>query len=193
MGKRVQSASCSNNIDCSEIIPGFLYLGSAQAAKNLSGLRKLHISHVLNLAGKNYHDTGSEGLTYQKLHFEDSLETDFLSKLPVALEFLDSVHEMIHHSSDATPPPRGAVLVHCSGGVSRSPTTVIAYLMYKNRWSLRQSFLFVKEKRSGIKPNPGFMKQLMQYEMELLGSNSIEEKDLPMIHKLKPVSNGRAS
>ncbi len=52
------------------------------------------------------------------------------------------------------------IFVHCAAGVSRSSTIVIAYFMLKNRWSYKEAFAFVKEKRKQINPNDGFIKQL---------------------------------
>lgn len=55
-------------------------------------------------------------------------------------------------------------LVHCKMGVSRSATTVIAYAMKEFGWSLEKAYNFVKQKRSITRPNPGFMRQLAEYE-----------------------------
>lgn len=56
-----------------------------------------------------------------------------------------------------------AVLVHCKMGVSRSASTVIAYAMKQQRWPLDVALAFVRDRRSIIKPNEGFMKQLQTY------------------------------
>lgn len=56
-----------------------------------------------------------------------------------------------------------AVLVHCKMGVSRSASTVIAYAMKQQRWSLDEALAYVRECRSIIKPNDGFLKQLQTY------------------------------
>lgn len=49
-------------------------------------------------------------------------------------------------------------------GVSRSASTVIAYAMKEYGWSLEKAYNFVKEKRNITRPNPGFMRQLAEYE-----------------------------
>ena len=49
-------------------------------------------------------------------------------------------------------------------GVSRSASTVIAYAMKEYGWSLEKAYNFVKQKRSITRPNPGFMRQLAEYE-----------------------------
>lgn len=49
-------------------------------------------------------------------------------------------------------------------GVSRSASTVIAYAMKEYGWTLDKAYNFVKQKRSVTRPNPGFMRQLAEYE-----------------------------
>ncbi|MEQ2214768.1 hypothetical protein XENOCAPTIV_019411, partial [Xenoophorus captivus] len=56
-----------------------------------------------------------------------------------------------------------AVLVHCKMGVSRSASTVIAYAMKQQRWSLEEALAYVRDRRSIVKPNDGFLKQLQTY------------------------------
>ncbi|MEQ2168934.1 hypothetical protein GOODEAATRI_019769, partial [Goodea atripinnis] len=56
-----------------------------------------------------------------------------------------------------------AVLVHCKMGVSRSASTVIAYAMKQQHWSLEEALAYVRDRRSIVKPNDGFLKQLQTY------------------------------
>lgn len=62
---------------------------------------------------------------------------------------------------------KGHVLVHCRAGVSRSATIVIAYVMKKKRWTYKEAYEFVLSKRGIIKPNQGFINQLMAWEKTL--------------------------
>jgi atypical dual specificity phosphatase len=57
-----------------------------------------------------------------------------------------------------------AVLVHCSAGVSRSATIVIAHLMQTRGLSLDTALTLVREKRSIVHPNDGFVEQLRHLE-----------------------------
>ncbi len=78
-----------------------------------------------------------------------------LADIPVAnimKHFLESI-EFI----DEVLASRKNVLVHCLGGISRSATIVVAYVMLKGRKSFSGAFKFVQKKRSKIRPNPGFV------------------------------------
>ena len=55
------------------------------------------------------------------------------------------------------------MLVHCKMGVSRSSSTVIAYVMKQQRWAMDVAMAYVRDRRSIIKPNDGFLKQLQTY------------------------------
>lgn len=50
------------------------------------------------------------------------------------------------------------------------------YLMKKNTWSLKRALTFVREKRSIVCPNYGFIKQLERFERaEKMGRNRLEQ------------------
>ena len=64
------------------------------------------------------------------------------------------------------------VLVHCQGGVSRSSSIIISYLMNTKRMRLKEAIEYVSERRPAIAPNSGFMKQLERYEQSLYGNDN---------------------
>lgn len=66
----------------------------------------------------------------------------------------------------------GGILVHCHAGISRSPTIIIGYLMSRKRMTLEEAFHFVKQKKTIIKPNHGFLEQLKDLEEEMFGERS---------------------
>lgn len=59
------------------------------------------------------------------------------------------------------------------GGVNRSATIVLAYLMAREQWRLRQAYYWVKTRRKQISPHEGYWKQLQTLEMKLFGSLSL--------------------
>jgi protein-tyrosine phosphatase len=85
----------------------------------------------------------------------DMSDEDIISHLDSAVDFMVDARG------------KGNVLVHCAMGVSRSASMVIAYLVREHQMSLAEALAYLKEKRSCIKPNRGFMKQLRLYTTNL--------------------------
>ena len=79
----------------------------------------------------------------------------------------------------------GKVLVHCRGGISRSATTCLAYLMYSRSLRLDDAFDYVRARRDVISPNANFMMQLVQFEAELRNLG-FEKSTLPLKPALSP-------
>ena len=59
---------------------------------------------------------------------------------------------------------RGAVLVHCQGGMSRSPAMVMAYLLIECGLSLPEAAELVLLARPAVKPRPRFLSDLRALE-----------------------------
>ena len=79
---------------------------------------------------------------------------------------------------------RGVVLVHCQAGISRSATICIAYLMFYKNITVDQSFDWLKAKRSVISPNLSFMRQLMEFEVQLQDGTAIRREATPTIAQI---------
>jgi protein-tyrosine phosphatase len=58
----------------------------------------------------------------------------------------------------------GNILVHCHGGISRSSTIIIAFLMKKMKKSFMEAYSYVKQIKKDIKPNDGFIQLLIEFE-----------------------------
>jgi hypothetical protein len=56
------------------------------------------------------------------------------------------------------------VYVHCRNGASRSGMVVVAYYMARKDWSRDQAMEFVRSRRPDVRPNPAFMKLLLECE-----------------------------
>lgn len=60
-----------------------------------------------------------------------------------------------------------AVLVFCKLGRSRSCSIVTAYLIFYKHMTTDEALDFIRSKRSQINPNPGYIRQLRQFEEEV--------------------------
>jgi predicted protein tyrosine phosphatase len=158
--------------DCKEPsqITAEIILGDEHKARDLGWLQAHGITHVLNCTHDAPNAHPAE-LSYLRVPIEDTVAMDIRSQtdwLGHALAFL----------AQATTTP-SKVYVHCSFGVSRSSTFVIAHLMVIRRMSAAAAFAFVRGRRSVISPNAGFMKQLL--ELEQAEGLSPEQNDKPSL------------
>lgn len=79
------------------------------------------------------------------------------------------------------------ILVHCTAGISRATTIVLAYLLYEHHMKCSKKYfvlpklLFsIKKCRPQVVPNIGFLKQLSEYENELIENK--HSKEICIIH-----------
>ncbi|XP_048858625.1 dual specificity protein phosphatase 18 [Brienomyrus brachyistius] len=68
----------------------------------------------------------------------------------------------------------GRTLVHCNAGVSRSAALCLAYLMRHSGMTLVEAHSRVKSLRPIIRPNAGFWKQLIDYEVKIHGKETVK-------------------
>lgn len=126
--------------------------------------RKNHIDFVVNITTEA---PFWEDVESMRLPLEDDSSTDILPYMNTAV---DRIHEAIERRN-------AHVLVHCVAGVSRSATIVIAYLMKYKKMPLKGAFNFCYNLRPVIRPNNGFMRQLINYETGLFGGTSVHMVD----------------
>ena len=134
----------------------FLYLGNYKHSSDNKELKKLKINYILNCAIECHNYNLPKNVKELHLKVIDIDTFEILYYFDIANEFINKCKLM-----------GGICLVHCKLGVSRSTTFVIAYLMKYANLTTDEAFEFVKNKRSSIKPNDGFMRQLRMYEQIL--------------------------
>lgn len=101
----------------------------------------------------------------------ESIKLDVADRPTVSLDvYFDTITDKINEVSLN----KGSVLVHCVAGISRSATMVLAYLMKYLKMNLKDAHTHVKSRRPFIRPNLGFWKQLVEYEMKLFGKNTVK-------------------
>ncbi|RNF20505.1 putative dual specificity protein phosphatase [Trypanosoma conorhini] len=132
-----------------------VYCGGLRSAQSQLVYDKLSIQNLLTV-GRELVPTppiGGEHLT---------LSIDDIEGANIRLTFQESV-DFIDQSVKRG---RGC-LVHCFAGMSRSATTVIAYLMMKRNMRLDEAYCLTKKGRPAIYPNQGFFNQLLLLDAEL--------------------------
>ncbi|KAG8196188.1 hypothetical protein JTE90_007916 [Oedothorax gibbosus] len=140
------------------ILPGLL-LGAQDVAKDLSRLRNLGVSHILNVATGVPNCFPAE-ISYKRIDIRDHPDMDIRRHFDECFKFVDEGRR------------KGWVLVHCNAGISRAATICIGYLMSRLGLRMCAAVSKVREARPIISPNCGFLRQLMVYEEELFGETS---------------------
>lgn len=131
-----------------EIITG-LYLSSQDPIYSIEILGKFGIKNILSLGIEP--EIKFPGISYHFIEILDVPEFNFV-------DFFDKCFNIIDDCRKEN------ILVHCNAGVSRSPTIIIAYLMKYENFDFRGAYDKVKNARSCIKPNDGFIKQLKTFD-----------------------------
>ena len=151
----------SESFNAHEVYDG-IYVGDLSSSLNkyaLKGNGIKHVLSVLNGCAENYPDD----FTYNIIHVNDDDWIDISNHFEECIAFIDKAITR-----------NEKILVHCSRGVSRSVTMVLAYLIVKQGMTYDKALHTVRLKRIMANPNEGFKNQLLKYV-------KIIEKDLDEI------------
>ncbi|KRW99055.1 hypothetical protein PPERSA_11656 [Pseudocohnilembus persalinus] len=142
---------------------GAVFLGNIDAAQDLTNLRKLGIKAVLTVAAR-------AGLKYNEniVPFHEVIACDDHPQQDLS-SFFQQIYNFIEKHRKQT-----NILIHCFAGISRSSTALIMYMMRKYQWSFEKSFQHCRQRRRVTNPNPGFLKQLLNFEKKLIEQRSFK-------------------
>jgi len=143
-----------------EVIPN-LYICGVSALKP-SAVIALNFDLVVNCTKEVPNMNLPPDVERLKLWLDDTEETDLLSQLDTAVDYVRMILEV-----------DGRVLVHCVAGVSRSAAVCLAYLVKYESMTLRQAYEHMAARRARVRPNLGFWRQLIAFEMELRNETSV--------------------
>ena len=132
-----------------------LFLGNLSGAENIEKLKKLGIKKVLSCLEKFFWPIykESDNIIHKKLIIHDFDQENIIKHFGECFNFIKGDDK---------------ILVHCAAGASRSASIVIAYVMWNKKMTYSDAFDFVRNKRSIVYPNPGFIEQLKLFEKELI-------------------------
>jgi predicted protein tyrosine phosphatase len=145
-----------------------LFLGNEIHSASRSLLVDYNIHFIVNAAANQVSNHFSDfNYQYLPLDLFDTTSDDIH-------QYFNSTFEFIEKSQlDGR-----SCLVHCKSGKSRSAVIVMAYLMRKYRAPLKEVFrLLLLLTRGSIKPNSEFLAQLIDYEVEILGTSSMGDQE----------------
>ncbi|KZT36596.1 phosphatases II, partial [Sistotremastrum suecicum HHB10207 ss-3] len=144
----------------SQIIPG-LYISDLYTATSPVVFRTLGVTHLLSVVPEPQLAPYSSWQNRliprsRRLHIR-------ISDTPSAplSEYLDTTTTFIRNALHDG--PRTRVLVHCTWGMSRSASVVIAYLMVAGEMSYEHALEMVRRRRKIVRPNDGFERQVKEW------------------------------
>nr|XP_015799685.2 dual specificity phosphatase 29 [Nothobranchius furzeri] len=140
-----------------------IYIGDEKTALELTELKDLGITHVLNAAEGKWNNVFTGANYYSSMNIQYyGVEADDKPTFLISQYFFPAaefIHEALSH-------PQSKVLVHCVMGRSRSATLVLAYLMTKHGLTVVDAIEHVRQRRC-ILPNHGFLRQLRALDISL--------------------------
>jgi len=140
-----------------------IFVGNKAAAESVPFLTSLGITHVLNLASDQQRiffvapdKAGLEaaGIQLKEMGLHDREEAEVSTSFRTAGMWI---------RSSLASSPEARVLVNCWQGASRSATIVLAFLLQHEAMSLQDALKQIKSRRD-VRPNNGFLKQLLRLE-----------------------------
>ena len=143
------------NVDCDKVYPG-IYLANGETIQNVDYLKSIGVTHVLNTAERhvpvNPNKYPLANINYFGFHVDDHPSANISRFFTRTSDYID---EALRSG--------GTVAVNCVMGWSRSATVVGAYLVSKKGMSSTAALEQMRAHRP-IRPNPGFLNQLADYE-----------------------------
>jgi len=160
-----------------------LWLGNRKVAESREALRLMRVTHVVNCApsqvGRAFDSGAADAPAYCDLDLNDApvVHAEAADGASGRVSFDARARECFERGaayiSAALAQPGAVVYVHCAGGVSRSASVVLAYLVTRGGLPLRDAWRQVKAQREVIGPNAGFFGVLLDLEREALGRETM--------------------
>jgi len=141
-------------------ITNTLFLSGVHAI-DFQKIKELGITTIINVT-THIPEWKFKGIKCYKFPVKDDPKEDISVYFDSAADIIRSVRAK-----------KGKTLVHCHAGISRSTSLCIAYLMKYKRKGLMQAYRHIRGRRSIIRPNPGFLSQLVHFQDHLIQSSRV--------------------
>ena len=129
-----------------------LWVGDIRSPCNKKSLKEHNITMIISAVyGATAHHPFD--FNYEKANLRDMDDEDIVSEIE---RLLPEIRKSILEGN--------SILIHCMLGASRSATIAAAYLIKYKNMSVEEAIRFMKEKRSCVNPNQGYINQLKLFE-----------------------------
>ena len=150
-----------NTFEATQILDN-LWLGAISSACNREALHEHNIETIVSVFLGSNADYPYD-FNYERAKLRDVSDEDILIEFT---RLLPVIHKNLVEGK--------GVLCHCHFGRSRSASIVAAYLISYKNMTTDEALSFIKEKRSQVSPNPGYISQLRTFEEQV--KNELYEK-----------------
>ncbi|CAF3095951.1 unnamed protein product [Rotaria sp. Silwood2] len=140
------------NFTMTQILP-HIFVGNINDAQNIDRLNQNGITHIVN-STPDLPFFWEKKCQYMRVDVLDIPSENIRKHFDKTFQFID---EALHKKTNS-------VLVHCSAGISRSPTLVLAYMIKKHHMTLDEAFNKMRQLRQIVDPNISFIVQLRDWE-----------------------------
>jgi rhodanese-related sulfurtransferase len=145
------NVSLINNNDHINYIIDNIYLGDSSHTED--ELLTIGVSYVFNISMNHYREY--KKIIEIKCPTEDIITQNILLSFP---KIIEKMKDLVDKGK--------TIYVHCHAGISRSASVIILYLIKYYKYTFKEAFRFLRNKRQCIQPNPGFVLQLKILEKE---------------------------
>ncbi|KAJ1343387.1 hypothetical protein BSLG_002413 [Batrachochytrium salamandrivorans] len=152
-----------------EIVP-HVWLGPYVCARDKMLLQTKGITHILCVR-----DVSEERMV--RMRFPDDFHYCCIQASDSPLQTLIPLFPEASEFIQTAVAKGGSVLVHCNGGISRSPAFVVAYLMEMHQQDFFTAFQMVQNQRFCMNPIEPFKFQLKEYEPLLKARRTVAVPD----------------
>uniref|UniRef100_A0A3Q1H2A8 Serine/threonine/tyrosine interacting-like 1 n=1 Tax=Acanthochromis polyacanthus TaxID=80966 RepID=A0A3Q1H2A8_9TELE len=142
-----------------EIIPGLLYMGDQKQSVDTSILRDLKISAVISISQSDTTESIKGNQTILNIPVADTVVSDLYSSFERICSCID-----LHINIDSR------VLIVSRQGRSRCSAVAVAFLMHHLKYSLEEAWKYVLKCKPTMRPNSGFLQQLSDWELHIMGT-----------------------
>mmetsp|Transcript_14473 Transcript_14473/g.21766 ORF Transcript_14473/g.21766 Transcript_14473/m.21766 type:complete len:206 (+) Transcript_14473:87-704(+) len=150
------------------VILDHVYLGSGRAL-SAHVISEYRIAHIIRCVKGS---TRADDLVGKSIFpMDDTGKSNLRCILEEALPVMDNVYEHCKRE-------KCSMFVHCSAGVNRSATLLVAWIMHKFNMNLKTAHRIVEEGRPKICIHDCYMKQLRQLDIDMHGEYSTGENEL---------------
>lgn len=150
-------------IDCTHIIDN-IYISNYKTSTNYNFLKQNNFSYIINCAGgsSTFTPVLYTDFSYLTINLRDHCESNIEEGVSQIEKFIDTL-----------PNNNNKILFHCAEGISRAPALVVAYLIRRKKMKYEKALSLMKEKRSIVDINIGFLIQLKNMEQGYRNSHYI--------------------